>query len=280
MDEANGLAAADQFRLEKVLVVSRPRFNEMLERVCELYPSIEDAVEEMDGRLYCHFVVEPGDMEEYWQRLRSMEQRELHGERQRLYMKRPEVRTELEAAPKLLYAFYSATESDEVPAFVERTCSTWGEFWLSYAEIWTRCLRQPLQNRLHALARREVFYHMEEAPAESLIELVEEETEATEVGRPVDEGMWTRRRRLVVRLLLEEQREFDGLTEFYAQLAMEDEDGWGHNPRAVSEYFSPEQRLEVPRPTTLAQWEELARWFRFELVVGIERGGPPRWRRE
>lgn len=261
------LSLADRLRFERGLDRFRESFNRKLVVVIDDHPEVQASNEQTDGLIWCHYLEDPGDMDEYWSRLRKADWTQLHRERKRLYELRNTADDRADVTLKAFGDIYDMLEERELPDALTDSHDDWLVFWDRYLSIWLYCLWLPIWNRLHALARMECYFHRVEAPPESLIRLVEEEEMDDRPGENPDTEKWDRRRRLAVKLLLEDDRSFDTVTEFRAVFAQEDED-LGFDPSSTRNYFK--NRLDGEDRSTIEKWKDIALRFSVELESGID----------
>jgi hypothetical protein len=261
------LGGAERLRLEEVLDEFREAFNLQFLYLRAAYNEAMTTVEDTDDLLYCHYIEEPGDVDEYWTHIVEVPWWKLHRERQRLYGERRTAIKQLYEGLKHFADLHGSLHEKDLPERLAARYDNWLGFWGRYTKIWIYCLHLPIWNRLHVLARRECYYHRGEWPPESFIQLIEEEETIPQPGENPDEEMWNRRRRLAVRLLLEEDHSFSGVTEFRAVFAQEDED-LGYDPSSVRNYFR--NRLDGEDRSTIEKWEQIALRFRAELNTGLD----------
>jgi len=261
------LSCADRLRFERGIEQFRKEFNQQFLVVVEENQEAKGLLGDSEGRLFCHYVEEPGEIDEYWSLLRGMKWSGLHAERHRLYERRAEAIDQTGRAIPSFGKLYAVLKEEPIPESLAGVYDDWLGYVDRHLAIWRLCLWLPIWNRLHALARRECYFHSGHSPPESFIHLVEDEETQPQRGDNPNEEKWDRRRRLAVRLLLDEDHSYETVSELRAALAREDED-WGYDLSAVRKYF--DSRLDGEKRSTIERWEQIALRFRVELDTGVD----------
>jgi len=272
------MSLRDRLLFEDGLREVKPFYNYLLGLICGKYPKLERAILEAraggwDAR--CHFLIDPAGVETYWHELLGMTLREVKEERQRLYENLDHAYEQLEGAPYCFTQMFSFLKGRKAPAVIQDGFDDWFDFCLGYTEIWVRCLRLPLRNRLFALSEYERQLHDHGDPSESFLTLVTERVERRrrqQEGRTPDWGLRREARRAVVELLIDEGRTFKKLGTFYAEVADRVE-SWGSESAARKQFGA---WLGDRRPSSIEGWRTIASWYEMEERYALELDWTPK----